>query len=122
MEKLKKEKKVQGTSTLKPPIFEMLTIIVNRGKGEEVIEFLESQKVNFNIASFGFGTAPSGIANLLSLYNQEKEVVFAIIKLEDSQNILNALEENILVNEKFRGVAFTVPLKCMTNKAMEKFS
>ena len=128
MEKVKKEKKPlfkkksQSSNTLQPPMFEMLTIIVNRGKGEDVIEFLESQKVNFNIATFGLGTAPSGIANLLSLYNQEKEVVFCIIKLKDSKQILDLLEEKILFNEKFRGLAFTIPLKSMTNKAVAKFN
>ena len=128
MEKLKKEKRVlfkktsSKTSNLNPPMFEMLTVIVNRGKGEDVIDFLEKQKVNFNIATFGMGTAPSGIANMLSLYNQEKEVVFAVIKLEDSNDILDLLEENILLNEKFRGFAFTLPLKSMTNKAVERYS
>lgn len=127
MEKVKKEKrtlfskKKQETSALRPPMFEMLTIIVNRGKGEEVIEFLKSQNIHFNVATFGLGTAPSGIANLLSLYNQEKEVVFAIIKLKDSNALLDALEKNILNNEKFRGFAFTIPLKSMTNDAIEKF-
>lgn len=128
MEKLKKEKRVlfkkssNKTSTLKPPMFEMLTVIVNRGKGEEVIEFLKQQKVNFNIATFGLGTAPSGIANMFSLYNKEKEVVFAVIKFKDSNQILDLLEENILYNEKFRGFAFTLPLKSMTNKAVERYS
>jgi len=115
MEKIKKNIK---KPELKAPIYQLLVVIVNRGKGSEVTDFLKSLKVEINIVGFGSGTAPSGLANLLGLYSKEKEIVFAVIKLKNSDKILDGLEDKILFQEKNAGIAFTIPLKSMTNQTI----
>ena len=102
-----------------PAVYEMLVTIVNRGKGEKVLDFLKLKGIEHHIVTFGAGTAPTNLASLLSLYNKEKEVLFAIIKLKDSTKILDDLEKNILLSEKYAGIAFTIPLKSMTNLSIE---
>ena len=77
-------------------------------------------KVDLNIVSFGSGTATSAIADLFGLDNREKEVVFAVIKHDDSNLILDSLEEKFLTVEKYAGIAMTIPLKSITNQSLEQ--
>jgi len=117
-----KRKPKKRKTPLKPPVFELLNVVVNRGRGEDVLDFLKSLKVKHNIITYGVGTASSSIANLLSLYNKEKEVIMAVIKIKDSKKILDKLESEILTSEKFMGIAFTVPLKSMTSHSVKSFN
>lgn len=110
----------QSEKKLMPPMFEMLVVVVNRGRGQAVLNYLKSIEVNINIVSFGEGTAPSNIASLLG-YNQEKEVIFSVVNLKDSEKVLDLLDSIFLSTEKSAGIAFTIPLKSMTSYSLEKF-
>ena len=111
-------KKVQKITP--PPKMEMLMVVVKRGKGDYVADFLKTMNVDLNIVSFGSGTATSAIADLFGLDNREKEVVFAVIKHDDSNLILDSLEEKFLTVEKYAGIAMTIPLKSITNQSLEQ--
>ena len=104
-----------------PPVLELLVVVTNRGHGEEVTDFLEKLDVNLSIVSFGSGTAPSSLANIFGLYNKEKEMIFAVIRLDESERILDKLEGKFLLDEKYAAIAFTVPLKSSTKHSMEQF-
>jgi len=112
---LKRQIKKQN---LHPPVLELLVVVINRGYGEEVGDFLEKLDVNLNIISFGSGTAPSNLANLFGLYNKEKEMVFAAIDIAESESILDKLEGKFLSDAKYAAIAFTIPLKSVTNQTM----
>lgn len=116
---LKRQIKKQS---LHPPVLELLVIVTNRGSGEEITDFLQKLDVKLNIVSFGTGTAPSSLANLFGLYNKEKEMVFAVINLDESERILDMLEAKFLFDEKYAAIAFTIPLKSVTNHALEQLS
>lgn len=123
MEKKLKKKSLINRKTktpVKPPKMEMLMVVVKRGKGDDVADFLKTMKVDLNIVSFGSGTATSAIADLFGLDNREKEVVFAVIKHDDSNLILDSLEEKFLTVEKYAGIAMTIPLKSITNQSLEQ--
>ena len=102
------------------PLFQMLIIIVNRGKGEKVNEFLKQSGVKYRILSYGDGTAPTTFQHILGLYNSEKEIVASIIPIENSSKFLDKLESEFLTIEKYSGIAFTVPLKSITMESMQK--
>lgn len=104
-----------------PPMLELLVVVTNRGYGEEVTEFLEKLDVNLSIVSFGSGTAPSSLADIFGLYNKEKEMIFAVIQLDESERILDKLEGKFLLDEKYAAIAFTIPLKSSTKQTMEQF-
>lgn len=119
--KTKREKLINHSEKkLMPPIFEMLVVVVNRGRGQAVLNYLKSIEVNINVVSFGEGTAPSGIASVLG-YSQEKEVIFSVVNLRDSKRVLDLLDSIFLSTEKSAGIAFTIPLKSMTSYSLEKF-
>ena len=72
------------------------------------------------MVSFGEGTAPSNIAGLLG-FSQEKEVIFTVVNLKDSTKILDLLDSIFLSTEKYSGIAFTIPLKSITNNSLDTF-
>ena len=121
--KTKRDKLINSKRTdknLMPAMFEMLFIIVNRGRGQAVLNYLKSIDVSVNIVSFGEGTAPSNIASLLG-YSQEKEIIFSVVNVKDSEKILDLLDSIFLSTEKSAGIAFTIPLKSMTSFSLEQF-
>lgn len=113
--KTKKQEK-----SLLPPMFEMLIVVVNRGRGQAVLNYLKTIDVNLNIVSFGEGTAPNNVAGLLG-FSQEKEVIFTVVNFKDSEKVLNLLDNIFLSTEKYAGIAFTIPLKSMTNNSLDTF-
>ena len=115
---LKREIKKQS---LHPPILELLVVVTNRGLGQEVADFLEKIDVDLSIVSFGSGTAPSSLANLFGLYNKEKEMIFSVIQLDESERILDMLEAKFLFDAKYAAIAFTIPLKSATNHSVSEF-
>lgn len=130
MEKAKAKPKKKISLSLKrqikkqnvlPPVLELLVVVTNRGYGEEVTEFLEKLDVNLSIVSFGSGTAPSSLADIFGLYNKEKEMIFSVIQLDESERILDKLEGKFLLDEKYAAIAFTIPLKSATKQSMEQF-
>ena len=84
---LKRQIKKQN---LHPPVLELLVVVINRGYGEEVGEFLEKLDVNLNIVSFGSGTAPSNLANLFA-----KFIITAVSKFNDVSVVLPPVAANI---------------------------
>ena len=110
--KAKKRKKMN-------PILQMLVVIVNRGKGDDVTAFLKQSGINSRICSFGEGTATSSLQNILGLSNNEKEIISCIIPIENSTKFLDKLEEEFLTVEKYAGIAFTIPLKSITKGSFE---
>jgi len=118
-ELLKSVKNLKRKKAVKP-MFQMLVVIVNRGKGDEVNEFLKQSGVKYRICSFGDGTAPSTFQNILGLYNSEKEIITSVIPIENSIKFLDKLESEFLTVEKYSGIAFTIPLKSITMESMEK--
>ena len=102
------------------PIFQLLVVIVNRGKAEEVNEFLKQGGVKYRIISFAEGTASSTFQNIMGLYNNEKEIISCVLPIQNSAKFLDKLESKFLTVEKYSGIAFTIPLKSITMESMEK--
>lgn len=102
------------------PVFQMLVVIVNRGKAEEVNEFLKQGGVKYRIISFADGTAGSTFQNIMGLHNNEKEIISCVMPIQNSSKFLDKLEKQFLTAEKYSGIAFTIPLKSITMESMEK--
>ena len=102
------------------PILQMLVVIVNRGKGDEVVAHLKSHGIMPKVTSYGEGTADSTLQSMLGLYNKEKEIVFSVIPIKDSDKFMDELEEKILKQQKHGGIAFTIPLKSITRNSMQE--
>lgn len=102
-----------------PPILQLLTIIVKRGTGDEVNSYLKSIGIKAKMTSYGSGTADSSLQSLLGLYNKEKELIFAVIPVENSEVLLDELEARFLNKEDYEGIAFTIPLKSIVKNSVQ---
>ena len=102
------------------PIMQMLVVIVTRGKGDEVVAYLKSRGVMPKVSSYGEGTADSTLQSMLGLYNKEKEIVFSVIPIKNSDEFMDELEAKILNQQKHGGIAFTIPLKSITKNSMQE--
>ena len=102
-----------------PPILQLLTIIVKRGTGDEVNSYLKSIGIKAKMTSYGSGTADSSLQSLLGLYNKEKELIFAVIPVENSEVLLDELEGRFLNKEDYEGIAFTIPLKSIVKNSVQ---
>ena len=102
-----------------PPILQLLTIIVKRGTGDEVNSYLKSIGIKAKMTSYGSGTADGSLQSLLGLYNKEKELIFAVIPVENSEVLLDELEARFLNKEDYEGIAFTIPLKSIFKNSVQ---
>lgn len=106
--------------SLTPPILETLFVIIDKERGDYVSQLLTNLKVELKVISRGKGTANSNMANILGLGNLEKEIIIAVIKLKDSDKILETLNKKLLLEEKHYGIAFTIPIKSATSDMLEE--
>lgn len=104
----------------KPPVAEVLVVIVNRGKAEKVVKVLNNIRVDMQMTSLGKGSADSSMAEYFGLDVTEKEIVFAIIKLKDAEQILSVLNEKMKFTQKNTGLALTIPIKSATYNLLEQ--
>ncbi len=104
----------------KTPIIELLIVIINKSKGEKAIKILNNLNINIQMLCFGKGTADSTMADYFGLDLGEKEVIFSLIKLKDSQKILNIINDKLQLDNKNTGIALTIPIKSAMYSLVEK--
>ncbi|NCB48655.1 MAG: hypothetical protein EOM55_03445 [Clostridia bacterium] len=104
----------------KSPIIELLVVIVNRDEDENTIKILDNLNVDLQLLSLGKGTADSSLSDYLGFDIKEKTIIFSIIKLKDSDDILKILNEKFNFKKKNTGVALTIPIKSATYSLIDK--
>ena len=88
----------QNKKTSIPPLLQVMIIIVKRGRGDEVSNYLKTIGIKGKMIGYGYGTADSTLQSILGLYNKEKELVYALIPIAHSDELLNELEVQFLKN------------------------
>ncbi len=104
----------------KSPIIELLMVIISREDDEKAMKILDNLHVDLQLLSLGFGTADSTLSDYLGLDIKEKAIIFSIIKLKDSEDILKILNDKFNFKEKNTGVALTIPIKSATYNLIDK--
>jgi len=116
----KKGEKMEENVNKRPPIIELLMVIVNRDEDEKTMKILNNLNVDLQLLSLGKGTADSSLSDYLGLDVKEKCIIFSIIKLKDSEDILKVLKEKLYLHKKNTGVALTIPIKSATYNLIDK--
>lgn len=89
---------------------EMLVTIVPSNKAEFYTDLLQSMfEVNFQCTSRARGTANAQMLTLAGFTDQNKTVIFSVIKQERVKEALATLEDKFNTIKRGKGVAFTVP-------------
>ena len=99
----------------------LLVTVVNKNKTEFYTDFLNGFECNFQISTPAQGTAASDILHMLGMENADKSVIFSMIKAENADKILHALEDKFQTLRGGKGIAFTIPLSSVIGVTAYRF-
>lgn len=89
------------------PIKCMITI-VNRGKGDDIVEYLKKNNVLTSFIMPGHGTAAANWQNLLGLGDTKKDIVITLLDKTHVNEIMEGLGDSFGIRGAGHGVAFTI--------------
>ena len=92
----------------------LIISIVDRRKGDEVIEILKRNGARGGFVCLGRGTATSDILDLLGIGETEKDIVFSLVDANLAHSLLISLSDEMGFAEPGHGIAFTVPISSVS--------
>ena len=98
----------------------LLFTVVDRAKAEFYLDVLSQFEVNFQMAAGGKGTATSELVDMLGL-NIHKAVLFSVIREDQTEAIMQCLEEKFATIRNGKGIAFAVPMSSVIGVNMYQF-
>lgn len=107
---------MSGETTEKVSInqrIDILFTIVDRGKGEEIVETNMKNGVLINMICPGRGTAPSSILEMFGLGDAEKDVVLSIVDNSMTFALMSLLSEKFEFGKPGSGICFAVPMQSL---------
>lgn len=99
----------------KPVKMKVLITIVDCGSEKQLTDMYLGQHIPFHLVTHGRGTAGSEILDYLGLGETRKVVAASVIAETQAGNIFRLLYEKMDFEQPGKGVAFTVPLSCMSS-------
>jgi len=110
IKKIKKaaQSKKQPAQPLAPDKLTLLVTIVNRGKSDYFLDFIQSFQSNLQLDLSAFGTAQRALGLLTP--DTEKAVLLSVLTKPNAKQALAALEQKFNTIRGGKGVAFTVPM------------
>lgn len=102
-----------------PSPVELLVVIVNRGKTDLVNQILSVYNVNNGVTTFAEGTAISKKVDFFGFGVIEREVVWAFVKVEDTDEIMKKLTDELHLEKNHTGIAMTLPVKSASSNLLD---
>lgn len=99
----------------KPVKMKVLITIVDCGSERLLTDIYLAQHVPLHLVSHGRGTAGSEMLDFLGLGETRKNIVVSIIVENQINTIIQQLYEKMDFKQPGKGIAFTVPLCCMSS-------
>lgn len=94
----------------------LLVTVVNKDTGTFFVDLLRTFDANLQISFAGTGTARSDLIEFLGLKDDQRSVIFSVVRAERVDAILSALEERFQSFNDGTGIAFTMPLSSVIGK------
>lgn len=120
-EEVRKARAKRVQRPLAPQKLKLLFTVVNRQKAEFYMDLLQSFEVNMQLAMSAHGTAKSEMLDYLGLVDTEKAVIISVIRNDNVNDAMKALEEKFNTIKNGKGVAFTVPMTSTIGVAIYQF-
>ena len=114
-------KKAAPKKEIAPQKLKLLITIVPRNKGEFYTDLLQSFEVNLQYSVVGGGTAGSDLLHLMGVENNEKRVIFSLIREDQATAAMAALNEKFATIRNGKGIAMTVPLTGVIGVSVYQF-
>lgn len=100
---------------------EVLITIVDRGKGDKIVQALRESKVTYNLSSVGYGASGLALVDMLGLTSTEKDIIISVVPEERAHEILNILLYKFDLDKPDKGIAFTVPISGVSGPIALKY-
>ncbi len=94
---------------IKSPI-ELVVAICDKGLGEELEDYLESQDMRAGIIMSGKGTAESMFADLFGFGLDEKDILGVIVPIEKTEKIVGGINAITGIEDDRYGLTMVLPL------------
>ena len=99
--------------------FEMMVIIVERGKADKALEILQAHDCTFTLTTLGQGTAQSETADIFGFGIVDREVIWALASPIMSTKILDTLNNVLELEQPRHGIAMTIPVNSASNLMLD---
>ncbi|HRU84337.1 MAG TPA: hypothetical protein P5058_03040 [Eubacteriales bacterium] len=99
----------------------LLVTIIERGRADKVVCFLQEEDVRFSTVVMGKGTAPSQWLNMTGLGDSKKEVIFSAVPQARASEILKKMGERFNLAANGNGGAFTILMNSVAGRRTLKF-
>ena len=106
---------------LAPQKLKLLITVVNRTKAEFYIDLLQSFEINMQLSMAANGTANTEMMTMLGLSDNEKTVIFSVIREDLVKPALDKLEEKFRTIKNGKGIAYTIPMTSVIGVAIYQF-
>jgi nitrogen regulatory protein PII len=90
--------------------FELLCIIVNFGRGSDVIKFSKQYGITGGTIFLGKGTIKNAFLEFLDIAETRKEVVLMAAETNTAYNVLEELNKKFNFSKPHHGIAFSTPI------------
>ncbi len=121
MEDSRKKKSRTADRALAPKKLKLLVTVVDKGKSDFYIDLLHTMEANLQLKLNAQGTAGSEMLHYLGLEENEKCVLFSIIREDRADEILQTLKEKFETVRGGKGIAYTIPLSSVAGVAIYQF-
>jgi len=126
----KATKKKEESSIEDRPAFEtrpdikklcLYMIIVPRGQADNITRILKLNKSSAQFIKYGEGTAINAIREILGVENNEKDIIYSVVREDAVPDIKKELDVYFLASKNNRGIAFTIRLTSVMGVKVYKF-
>lgn len=121
VEKKSSARSTRGSHKVTSNKLVLLVTIVDKAKGEFYCDGIQSFECNMQMIVRGKGTANRHVLDLLGLADNEKSVIFSVVKEERLGDILAFLDDKFKTIKNGKGIAYTVPLTSIIGTAIFGF-
>lgn len=96
----------------------LFVTIVDRNKGNKIIELFEKVGCHYHEVIYGKGTAPKEIYDYLGFGEIQKEVVLSVAPVNIVPFMIDALKIEMNFDQPGHGVACTIPLDSVAGQSV----
>ena len=121
MKNKEKETAAEQKNVLRSGRLEVLVTIVGRHKADSYLDLIRTYESNMQISVPAFGTAGSDIATLLGIEDNDRAVIFSVIREDQSPDILSEIGKRFRRVREGKGIAFTLPMSSIIGVALFGF-
>ena len=94
----------------------LLVTIVPHEREAFYIDYLQTLGANVQLSAPGHGTATQEVLEYLGLDNNEKSVLFSVVKEERVARMMSGLEDKFTAIRDGKGIAAAIPLSSVIGK------